>query len=203
LNVNEAMYIITSKTELSERLCVLAEETAEAHFAAEKYWMAIKRDKKSRRILDNEFYRKELLQEIADVLVAMESIFSKEIIMDINRNAQGMEKDKKWKDLRNVRYVLRQILNMTEFLNEAAFKSRRLMVENNPTTWTKSHADGMLVLSSMSLCGFVGRFIRDNECALFEKTKEEKMIRWAKRLTEGVERDGNVQQDPEELLGNG
>ena len=35
------------------------------------------------------------------------------------------------------------------------------------------------------------------------ETKIRKAARWAKRLTEGVERDGNVQQDPEELLGNG
>ena len=185
-----------------ELLCQLAEEAVELSMAARDV---------AGVYCENEVFATgapsggidAMLEEIADVELVIEILLEEhEIhIMNgvINSDRYAMLVGMNWFSAVNM------LGDRVLPLAKAAMKFRRARNGKNPTPVTWEEAKASLMASMANVLALIG--VVKGSAVLGNKKvyaiKEKKAARWAKRLTEGVERDGNVQQDPEELLGNG
>lgn len=189
-----------------ELLCQLAEELTELSMAAmdvvdcafeEKTFKVDHETKKRTMMMDA------MLEEIADVELVMEVMLAaneKRMIDDVMSSDKGTPLDGiNWFSMVNA--VSKKSLPIAK----TALKVRRAMTRKNPTpvTWAEAHhamIEGLGHLLVMTNAVKGSAVLGNKKVSAF---KEKKAERWAKRLTEGVENYGNLQQDPEELLGNG
>lgn len=99
--------------------------------------------------------------------------------------------------------ILAQLAEEAAELAKAALKLRRVLDGNNPTPVSEEEALQNLIEEVGDVWVCLDLILDEEEQESAWEISLLKMDKWAKRLEKGVERNGNVQQDPEELLGNG
>ena len=169
----------------------------------------------------------EFMEEVADVELVMEILLDDDDRKILHSKMKCMDDSI---DAANWFYFVNGICWRCMRTAKAALKMRRVITQINPTptTWPKAHDDLMSGLADLLHRINVAKGALVLGAKKVDAIKEQKAARWAHRLDEhwsnasdelrdrllreasvylkkatGGMEDGNVQQDPEELLGNG